>query len=50
MTENEGEGYEEKEVVEKKVIASSNDLSRSTGLYIIHVPGVSKYIILTRRI
>jgi hypothetical protein len=36
--------------MEEKVIASSNDLSRSIGLYIIHVLGVSGYIIFAKRI
>jgi hypothetical protein len=37
-------------VIKKTVIAGGNDFSRSMGLYKIHVSGVSKYIIFTKRI
>jgi hypothetical protein len=46
VTKKKGEGYRKKKVIKKKV----KDTSRSMGLYKIHVLGVSKYIIFTKRI
>ena len=50
VTKKKGEGYRKKKVIKNKVIANSKDFSRSMGLYKIHVLGVSKYIIFTKRI
>jgi hypothetical protein len=48
--EKKGEGYRKKKVIKNKVIANNKDFSRFISLYKIHVLGVSKYIIFTKRI